>query len=215
MKDIDVIEKEMGQVIAERMRPYQSGEKEPHIKHYFFVAFPQGVFMGTRTVDPADAGKMVGVINQAIRGFPDTLAFARRASLFGGFGSGRTINVDIQGSDLEALLQAGTAGFGALHQAFAPHGGAQVRPFPNLQLAEPELRLEPNERRIAEAGWNRATMAQISRTLGSGLYVGDYFDGENSLDVIARVEPWDTPEQLEAIREKVFVPFYSTKTEIE
>lgn len=197
--NIDVIEKEMGQVIAERMRPYLSGEKEPHIKHYFFVAFPQGVFMGTRTVDPADAGKMVGVINQAIRGFPDTLAFARRASLFGGFGSGRTINVDIQGSDLEALLQAGMAGFGALHQAFAPHGGAQVRPFPNLQLAEPELRLEPNERRIAEAGWNRATMAQISRTLGSGLYVGDYFDGEKSLDVIARVEPWDTPEQLEAI----------------
>ncbi len=197
--NIDVIEKEMGQVIAERMRPYLAGEKEPHIKHYFFVAFPQGVFMGTRTVDPADAGKMVGVINQAIRGFPDTLAFARRASLFGGFGSGRTINVDIQGSDLEALLQAGMAGFGSLHQAFAPHGGAQVRPFPNLQLAEPELRLEPNERRIAEAGWNRATMAQISRTLGSGMYVGDYFDGEKSLDIIARVEPWATPEQLEAV----------------
>ncbi|MFQ5938199.1 MAG: efflux RND transporter permease subunit, partial [Acidiferrobacterales bacterium] len=44
--NIDHIEKEMGRVIADRMAPYVNGEKQPKIKHYFFVAFPRGVFMG-------------------------------------------------------------------------------------------------------------------------------------------------------------------------
>jgi len=38
----------------------------------------------------------------------------------------------------------------------------------------------------------------IIRALGSGLYVGDYFDGERRLDVILRSEPWLTPEELMA-----------------
>ena len=71
--------------------------------------------------------------------------------------------------------------------------GARIRPFPGLELAEPELRLVPNERRIAEAGWNRNTMALVTRALGEGLYVGDYFDGEDRLDIVVRVQPWATP----------------------
>jgi multidrug efflux pump subunit AcrB len=67
------------------------------------------------------------------------------------------------------------------------------------ELAEPELRLVPNERRIREAGWNRDTMAQITRALGEGLFVGDYFDGEERRDIIVRVQPWETPEQLDSI----------------
>jgi multidrug efflux pump subunit AcrB len=74
--------------------------------------------------------------------------------------------------------------------------GASVQPIPGLELAQPELRLIPNERRITEAGWNRGTMAGIIRALGDGLYVGDYFNGEKTLDIIVRAEPWDTPEEL-------------------
>ena len=70
---------------------------------------------------------------------------------------------------------------------------------PGRELAGPELRLVPNERRIAEAGWNRATMARITRALGQGLYVGDYFDGEDQLNIIVRVQDWQTPEELAAI----------------
>lgn len=195
--NIDNIEKEMGQEVAQRLAPYMKGEKEPHIKHYFFVAFPRGVFLGARTEDPGRVGELVGVIQNAVGGFPDTLAFARRASLFGGFGAGRTVDINLQGRNLVEVLQAAKVGFGILHKVF--QGKAQVRPFPNLELAEPELRLVPNERRIAEAGWNREIMATVIRALGQGLYVGDYFDGEQRLDIIARVEPWTTPEELESI----------------
>ncbi len=194
--NIDHIEKEMGRVIADRMAPYITGEKQPQIKHYFFVAFPRGVFMGARTEDPRRSAELLPVINQVIRGFPDTLAFARRASLFGGFGAGRTIDVNVQGRNLDTLLSAALVGYATIQQALP---GSTVRPLPGLELAEPELRLVPDERRIAEAGWDRNIMARVTRALGDGLFVGDYFDGEERLDIIVRVQQWSTPEELGAI----------------
>jgi multidrug efflux pump subunit AcrB len=194
--NIDHIEKEMGDVIAGRIAPYITGEKQPQIKHYFFVAFPQGVFMGARAEREEDTGDLVPVINEIVRGFPDTWAFAKRASLFGGFGEGRTVDINLQGRNLESVLLAAQAAYGATLQALP---NANVRPFPGLELAEPELRLVPNERRIREAGWNRDIMAQVTRALGQGLFVGDYFDGEERRDIIVRVQPWETPEQLDSI----------------
>ncbi len=194
--NIDHLEEEMGQVIAERIAPYVNGENEPAIQNYFFVAFSRGVFMGARTEDSARTGELIPLVNQAIRGFPDTIAFARRLPLFGDLGGGRSISMNIQGRNIEAITEAALHAFIAVNQAMP---GAQVRPLPGLELAEPELRLIPNARRIAEAGWNRGVMAVVTRALGEGLYVGDYFDGEERLDIIVRVQPWQTPEQLAAI----------------
>ena len=73
-----------------------------------------------------------------------------------------------------------------------------MRPIPGVELAEPELRLIPDERRIAESGWSRSTMASVVRTLGDGLYVGDYFDGDRRRDIILRAKRWASPEELAA-----------------
>ena len=194
--NIDHLEDEMGRVVAERIGPYLDGSKEPKIDAYFFVAFSRGVFMGARTADEARTDELIPIVNQTIRGFPDTIAFARRASLFGGFGSGNTIDVDVQSRNIEALMEAALGGFIGISQALP---GARVRPFPGLELAEPELRLVPDERRLAEAGWSRETMAAVTRALGEGLYVGDYFDGEQRLDIVVRVPRWETPEELASI----------------
>ena len=194
--NIDHLEHEMGQVVAERIQPYVDGEQEPQIDRYFFVAFSRGVFMGARTADESRTDELIPIINTTIRGFPDTIAFARRASLFGGFGSGNTIDVNIQTRNIEALMEAALGGFIGISQALP---GARVRPFPGLELAAPELRLVPDERRLAEAGWSREVMARVTRALGEGLYVGDYFDGEQRLDIVVRVPRWETPEELASI----------------
>ncbi|WP_455205643.1 efflux RND transporter permease subunit, partial [Kaarinaea lacus] len=194
--NIDTLEKELANVVAQRMQPYIDGEKKPKIKNYFFVAFETGVFMGARTEDARETDKLVPLINQIVNGFPDTIAFAKRTSLFGGFGSGRSINVDIQGAQISSLLDAAQAGFFATMKELP---GRPPRPRPGLDLSEPELRLIPDERRIAEAGWTRATMSNIVRSLGDGLYVGDYFDGEKRLDILLRSQEWYTPEELGAV----------------
>ena len=194
--NIDALEKEMGNVIARRLQPYLDGEHEPRVLNYFFVAFARGMFMGVRTVDPDRTSELLPILNGLLREFPDTIGFAFRASLFGGFGEGRKINMDIQGRDLDSLLAAARRGFMTVRQVLP---GASVRPFPGLDLAEPELRLLPDERRIAEAGWDRRTMAAVIRALGDGLYVGDHFDGERRRDIILRATPWDKPEDLLAL----------------
>ncbi len=193
---IGYIEKEMGKILADRLEPYMSGKREPKLKYYFFVSFSRGTFMGARTQDPDRTAELVGAVNDVLQGFPDTIAFAKRASLFGGLSGGNAVEVDIQSRDVSALLEAGLAGLNAAGQALP---GARVRPLPGVVLAEPELRLIPNERRIAEAGWNRGTMSSVIRALGDGMFVGDYFDGEKRRDIILRAEPWETPEQLAAI----------------
>ena len=194
--NIDAIEEEMGSEIARRMQPYVDGKQEPAVSNYFFVAFNGGVFMGVRAQDDAKTGQLVPLVNRLIGGFPDTLAFAKRSSLFGGFGGGRTIDMNIQGRSMDVVLDAALAAFGNINQAIP---GASVRPFPGLALAEPELRLVPDERRIAEAGWDRATVSGIIRAVGDGLYVGDYFDGDQRLDVILRSQLWKTPEEMGSI----------------
>ncbi len=193
--NIEFLEREMGGKVAATLAPYLTGEQQPQVSDYFFVAFPRGMFMGARTVDPERAGELVGIVNRLIFSFPDTLGFAFRASLFGGLGAGRQVDIDIQSRDMEGLLEAARAGFIATRKAL----GARPRPKPGLDLAEPELRLLPDERRLAEAGWSRGDLGGVVRALGDGLYVGDHFDGEQRFDVILRAAPWALPEELEAL----------------
>jgi len=193
--NIEYMEKEMGQQVAHALAPHLTGEKQPQVDDYFFVAFPAGMFLGARTVEPERTGELLPVLNGLIASFPDTIGFAFKASLFGGLSGGRAIDIDIQGRDMEALLGAGMAGFMAVREAF----GTMPRPFPGLELAEPELRLVPKERQIAQVGWDRGDMGGVIRALGDGLYVGDYFDGEQKLDIILRSDEWASPEELASL----------------
>ena len=121
---------------------------------------------------------------------------ATKASLFSGFGANREIEVNLQGRNIDALIEAGLVGFMAIKREIP---GASIRPRPGLELAEPELQFHPRDDRLREAGWSREVLGQITRILGDGLLVGEYFDGEQRLDIMVRAEDWTTPEDLSAI----------------
>jgi multidrug efflux pump subunit AcrB len=75
--------------------------------------------------------------------------------------------------------------------------GANVQAFPLTDSAQLELHAEPDDRRIAEAGWDRATVGDIVRTLGDGSWLGEYFDGEQRVPIILHAGGDDlTPEQI-------------------
>jgi len=194
--NINHIKDEMGDIIADRIQPYMTGEKEPKIKQYFFVARSGSIFIGGRAEDPNKVDELVKVLSQAVSGFPDTFAVVRKASLFSGFGANREIEINIQGRNIDALLEAARVGFAAIPQKIP---GARVRPRPGLELAEPELQFKPHDDRLQEAGWNRQTLAKVTQVLGDGLKVGEYFDGEERLDVILKIPEWHTPEEIAAI----------------
>jgi multidrug efflux pump subunit AcrB len=78
-----------------------------------------------------------------------------------------------------------------------------VFPIPSLNLAEPELNLLPNDQRITQAGLTRRDVANAIRAYTSGLFINEYFDGNDRVNVILRGTQWKTPDELEAF------PLYS------
>jgi len=189
---------ELVEIVDSRLAPYLSGEKHPQLKSYFLGSAKEwGGFFGGETVHDRDVDEMIRVFNQEIMtGFPDTFAFAGRDPVFGGHRGGRNIDIDLSADSFASLLDAGRAGFFAVMEALPE---ANIQPVPGLELAEPELRLVPYDRKIAEVGWNRSRMATVVRAMGDGAFLGEYFDGNRRYNVIMRAENWYSPEELGAI----------------
>ena len=195
---IETSKKELMGVIDQRLAPFINGEHRLQLDNYFVGSSRGfGSFIGGRAKDPADVDELIDIFqSEILRGFPDTIAFAGRRAIFGGSRGGRQINVDLQAESFESLIKAGQSGFMEIQKALP---GANIRPLPGLEQAEPELRLVPDDRRIAEVGWNRARMATVIRAMGDGAFMGEYFDGTRRYNVIMRAENWYAPEELAAL----------------
>ncbi len=194
---VELMETEIAGTIVKRLKPYMDHEKEPYIRGYNLSAFGTFNMLFLYPQDPNRIEEMIGIVrDEVLIDLPDTRAFVQRSSLLNfGFDGGRSINVDIQGPDINVLSEIAMSGMGFIKEAVP---GAQVRPIPGLAIAEPELQLIPNDRRITAAGLDRATVANIVRAMTSGTYVGEYFDGNDRMDMILRGPIWNSPEELAA-----------------
>jgi multidrug efflux pump subunit AcrB len=189
-------EEEIVQTLIDRLAPYMSGEREPALKNYYIWLFAGGGTIGARVEDQARVKDLEAIMRDEILvGIPDFRGFAAQGNLFGGFGGGRDIAVHMQSADESGLIAASASGQQRLMEVFP---GANVQAFPSPELAEPELRIHPDDVRISEVGWSRNSVASVIRTLGNGLWLGEYFDGEDRMDIILSAGGWDTPEQLAA-----------------
>jgi multidrug efflux pump subunit AcrB len=195
---IEMVEKEIAGPIVERLKPYMDHEKQPYIRGYNMTGGGPFNGMFIYPQDPDRIEEMIGIVrDEVLADLPDTRAFVQRSSLLNfGFDGGRSINVDLQGPDINVLSDIAMSGMGIINESVP---GAQVRPIPGLAIAEPELQLVPNDRRIAAAGLDRAAVANIVRAMTSGTFVGEYFDGNDRMDMILRGPIWTSPEELAAI----------------
>jgi multidrug efflux pump subunit AcrB len=196
--NVDAIDAEVVQPMVRRLGPYMAGEKEPRLKNYYILIWPNGGgSIGVRPLDPSQIDELGEVVrNEITHGFPDLQVFAQQGNLFGGFGDGRNIEIRLQSADFDGLLSAARQAEQLVGEKLP---GAQVRSFQDLELSEPELRLVPDDRRISESGWTRANVATVVRSLGDGIWVGEHFDGERRLDMILRARGWDSPDALAAV----------------
>jgi len=191
----ETVDREVVSVIRERMAPYMKGEKQPQLKNWYVLVWPGGGTIGARVVDESRIGELERIVrDEIVAGLPDTRGFATEGELFGSFGgSARALFVHVQATDAAQLAAAADSGRKLLEQKFP---GANVQAFPTTDNAAPELRVMPDDRRLAEAGWNRSDLGTVVRTLGNGVWLGEHFDGEERLDIILRGEGWQTPEDL-------------------
>ncbi|GGY56439.1 acriflavine resistance protein B [Bacterioplanes sanyensis] len=194
--NLDTIERELITTIEARLKPYMDGDKQPALKNYYILVWGSGGgTMGVRVKDQSQVKEMERIIREEItRDLPDTMAFSSQGNLFGRFGGDRSIPIHLQSRDTEALREIARQAMGWINAALPE---AQTRPEPSLEQAEPELRLYPDDRRLHENGWTRQQLASVTRTLGQGMFVGEYFDGNERMDMIVRVADDQRPETLE------------------
>lgn len=190
----DTLDREVVQVIVERLTPYMEGEKEPVLRNYYAIVWPGGGTIGVRAKDQSKVKELERIVRDEVTAdLPDTQSFVYQGNLFGGIRSNRSIEMHLQSRDGEALMAAARRGMERIAEVVP---GAITQPQPGIEMAQPQLLLEPHDQRILESGWTRGTVAQVVRALGDGVYVGEYFDGDKRMNVILRSEPWDTPEDL-------------------
>lgn len=193
----EFIEEEVISLVAERLQPYMDGVKEPALKNYYIITWPNGGTIGVRAKDQSKVKELENLMrSEILKDLPDTRAFAMQGNLFGGFGNGRSIDIRLQSTDTQGMASAALVGMDLLQEAFP---GANVQPRPALEQTEPQISLLPNDTRMMEVGYDRPALASIVRTMGDGLYVGEYFDGIKRMNIIFRSQQWETPEELEVL----------------
>lgn len=193
----DVVRTEIAEVILQRLDPYMKGEKEPALLNYYVFAAPWGANIGVRAKDASKLPELNRIVNEEIlAGFPDTRVFAQQGDLFGNFGGGASVRIELQAADFEALAEAVPNAIDIIQRAVP---GSNVWPNPDPQVVTPELRVIPNDRRIAEVGMSRDQVARAVRALGDGVWLGEFFHMDGRLDMILQSTARTTPETVGAI----------------
>ena len=196
---------EMGEKVERDLRPYWDTEpgspeaarlKYPVIGDMFFVVRDRRVFLGVKAAEPTCAGELVPLIQEVVSTLPGTFGIAKQSSLFEqGLGSGRSIDVEITGPDLEHLV-----GLGREVLAGHPEGdqmvggvmqvipGAQAIPVPSLDLSSPEVHVKPKLVQAAEMGIGTVDLGYAVNALVDGAYAGDYYLGADKIDLTIKGE---------------------------
>ena len=131
----------------------------PKIEDFFFIARPDSTIVGARAVEPDRIAELIPVLREPVFKEPGTFGFIRQPSLFGrGIGSGRNIELNISGPDLEVVL-------GIALKA--------TRLIEGVELGAPEVRIVPDPLRLADNGISAREFSQTVDAFNDGLRVAE------------------------------------------
>jgi len=194
---VKVVDKTIARPIIDRLAPYLKGTKQPKLLNYYVKMDGPGFMdMAVRVPNDEDFPQLEKIVRkEVLHDLPDAQAFAQMGSLFGGFDAGGGVSINIQSNDPDAMRAAARKGMALLTEKF-PEG--VVNTNPTLDYDQPQLRLKPDDRSIAEVGWTRSDVGTVLQSLGEGAYVGQRYDGERQLYLILKSQPLTSPEAINA-----------------
>ncbi|MEO1202635.1 MAG: efflux RND transporter permease subunit [Pseudomonadota bacterium] len=197
--NVETADREIAQLLIDRLEPHLQGEQEPAIRDYFLWSFPGGAG-GWLAINPADGTNLdefQGVVqSQIVAGVPDTFGFTMRRSLFGGFESSNSVEMRLASTDVESLKPVVALAMQIIPQEMP---GASAQPNPDPFAEANELRFEPDDVRLAEVGWNREDLMRVIMELGQGVWLGEYFTGRERVDIYLKTTRFETPEEMASL----------------
>ena len=154
--------------------PPGTDEAQKVIDRFFFVALQGRAFIAARHVDEQKAPELIPILQSPARQEPGTLGFVFQPSLFGrSIGSGRSIDIDISGPELETIFATGRQVFFRTMSALSPRDGHRTRPKPALTLGEPEVRVLPDRVKLADNGLSARDLGQAVDAFNDGIRVAE------------------------------------------
>ena len=128
------------------------------------------------------ANDLLDIIVEKIREIPGIHAFASRGSIFSSnWGGSRSINLELSGTDLVSLFDAGLKTF---IQAQSVFENPQIRPEPStLALGQPLVEVRPDWERASELGLDVGDLGYSIWAFSDGAFVDEFFLGDEKIDI--------------------------------
>ena len=178
------VEAEVKKYWASETGPDEADDGTPKIDNFFFVARPTSTFVGASAIEADRAGELIPIIRKPVFKEPGTFGFVTQPSLFGrSVGSGRSIDIDISGPDLEEVLGVAINVTQATGKALPREKGNQLRPKPGLELGAPEVRIIPDPIRLSDNGITNREFSQTVDAFNDGLRVAQITVGGERIDL--------------------------------
>ncbi|MEE2720375.1 MAG: efflux RND transporter permease subunit, partial [Pseudomonadota bacterium] len=174
--------------------------EDQKIDRFFYVARLGRMFMAATHVNPEKAGELEQIIEGPARAEPGVFAFMFQPSLFGrSIGSGRSIDIEIAGPDLETVYAVGREVFFSTLSILPPREGNRVRPRPALTLGEPEVRITPDRVRLSDNGLTARELGESIDAFNDGIRVAEVTVDGKRIDLTLK-GPDRQSESTQAIR---------------
>ncbi|PLX47446.1 MAG: AcrB/AcrD/AcrF family protein [Desulfobulbaceae bacterium] len=192
--------KEMGDYIYDEIEPYmQEDEKDgiPRVRDIFYVGADRINLFGGISAHETRAAEMIPLFQRIIDSIPGIFGISLQAGIFEtGLGEGNNIDINISGTDIDAMINAGRTLFGTVGQKIP---GAQVRPIPSLETSYPEVKIIPNKEKLAANGLTEEDLGIYVDILMDGRKIDEYRpEGIKQVDMVVKGKEtlFTTPEAI-------------------
>ena len=131
---------------------------------------------------PHQVNDLLRIVMGKIQEIPGIHAFASRGSIFSGnWGGSRSINLELSGTDLVPLFDAGLKAFVKAQSVFE---NPQIRPEPSsLSMGQPLVEIRPDWERTSELGIDAGDLGYTIWAFSDGAFVDEFFLGDEKIDM--------------------------------
>jgi multidrug efflux pump subunit AcrB len=164
---------------------YRAGKTDipPVSRHISFLS-PGFMMFVTVPVDRRDTQPLLEALTRQFQAVPGMFSFASRGSIFSdNRGGSRSINVELQGRNLEELYNTALQTYQAAESLF---DGGQVNSSPSpttLSMSQPIAHIRPDWERAAELGLNQSQIGYMMWAYSDGAFVDEFFLDDDKIDM--------------------------------
>ncbi|WP_166253262.1 efflux RND transporter permease subunit [Marinobacter salicampi] len=173
---------------------FEAGEtRVPPLAYLNLQVSTSGMRIISETLNPNHIERLMDEITRVYEQYPGMRAFASKGSIISSNDAGtRSIDVDLSGAELPTVYQAAEAVYRKAGEIF-DDPRIQTQPS-TLTLAQPLIQVRPDWTRAAELGLDTDALGFTVSAMTEGAYVGDFFQGDDKIDIYVYGSSGGEPE---------------------